>query len=390
MFDVASVPPIHCRPGCLAEIGQIAASIAPASDVLLIGDPWLNRNGVTGRVVQDLEANGLSVWSYYDLAGEPTASDVRTATEMARGTALVIGIGGGSALDIAKTAAACGKSCEGSDPIAYACAARPLPDQWLPKILVPTTAGTGAESSSTAIFSGEDGRKLWLWGEQTKAERVLLDPELTLTLPPSVTAACAMDAFVHAFEAATNRRTHAGAQLYAHSALRLIAPALPRAVADPQDLSARTDLLLGACYAGVAIDNCGTAVAHMISHALAGLVPVSHGLATALAFEATLPWLVDTPTPDMNAAAHALGLGGTTDLPGYTTHLMDAADMARRLPFEKDAVSLDAFDAAMRAPENAPMREATARPISEADTRMFATQLLSLARDSHAPKALTE
>ena len=185
----------------------------------------------------------------------------------------------------------------------YALAAHALPKKPLKKILVPTTAGTGSETSATTIFAGPEGKKLWIWGAETKADLVLLDPALTLTLPASLTAWCGLDAFVHAFEAATNRNAQAGAALYAHAALRLLTEALERAVKNPADIDARGKVLLGSCYAGIAIDNCGTAIAHNISHALAGLAPVHHGLATALGFEATLAWLAEADTAELAAAA---------------------------------------------------------------------------------------
>merc|ERR1712217_368642 len=102
----------------------------------------------------------------------------------------------------------------------YAQCAVPLPANPLPKILIPTTAGTGSESSATNIFTNPEGRKVWIWGPETKPDLVLLDPALTVSLPPNVTACCGMDAFVHAFEAATNRNAHHGCSLYALESLR--------------------------------------------------------------------------------------------------------------------------------------------------------------------------
>lgn len=379
MFQTASVPPILCRSGGLDELGRIAGELAPPGEALVVLDPWLAQGSLRVRVEDLLGSVGLRARVFDALAGEPGAGDIRAATAMARGTALVVGIGGGSALDVAKIAAACAPSPPGTDPADFALAARPLPAMSVPKILIPTTAGTGAESSSTAVFSGDSGAKLWIWGPQTKAERIVLDPVLTLSLPRALTAACAMDAFVHAFEAATNRRTHAGAQLYAHAALRLIADALPVAVAEPGDIAARTDLLLGACYGGIAIDMCGTAVAHMISHALAGLVPVGHALATALAFEATLPWLVARPTGAMEGAARAVGCTTALALPEFVAELLDAARMQRRLPDAVASVGAPALAAAMRASENVPMRAATVRDVTDADTEAFAAAMVALA-----------
>ncbi len=95
-----------------------------------------------------------------------------------------------------------------------------------------------------------------------------------------------------------------------HEALGLIAGSLEKAVKEPENLEARGEVLLGSCLAGIAIDNCGTAIAHNISHALAALAPVHHGLATALGFELTLPWLVEADTTELDAAARACGLAG--------------------------------------------------------------------------------
>ncbi|GMG81845.1 hypothetical protein LNKW23_10580 [Paralimibaculum aggregatum] len=376
-FAAAAVPPITLRPGAVDDLPGLAARLAPGGRVLLVADRFLALSGRAGRIAAALEAAGHAVTLEAGIAGEPGIGDIRRAHAHAQGAGLVVGIGGGSALDVAKSAAALAHGAD--DPLSYACAARPLPPSGAPRVLIPTTAGTGAESSSTAVFAGPDGRKLWIWGPETKASHILLDPELTLSLPPALTAWCAMDAFVHAFEAATNRHAHPGAQLYAHAAMAMIARALPRAVDEGTDLAARTELLLAACYAGTAIDNCGCAVAHNISHAMAGLAEVPHGLATALAFEATLPWLVEAGTPALAAAAAALGLSGPAALPAAVTGLMDRAGIARRLPPALAEAGAEALAAAMRAPENAPMRLATARELDDDAIDRFAAAMVALA-----------
>ncbi|WP_457587041.1 hypothetical protein [Ensifer canadensis] len=207
---------------------------------------------------------------------------------------------------------------------------------------------------------------------------MLLDPILTTTLPAHLTAWCGLDAFIHAFEAATNRNTHRGAQFYAHEALRLLTASLETAVRDPGNLQARADVLLGSCYAGIAIDNCGTAVAHNISHALAGLASVHHGLATVLGFETTLGWLVDVDTADLNAAARACGLPGASDLPAFVSRLMDRCGVVRALPTGFEAFGAADLAAEMRAQENQPMRRSTIRPIGDADIDRFAASIMAL------------
>ncbi len=364
-FIAAAVPQIAFGAGCLATIGDAATALAA--------------NGTADRIAALLADSGISASVFPEIDGEPTATHLEAAGLAARAfdAGLVIGLGGGSALDTAKVAAclAVGEP----DPMHYALAANPLPATALPKILVPTTAGTGSETSSTSVFSDNTGRKVWIWGQKTKADLALLDPELTVTLPPALAAACGLDAFVHAFEAATNCKAHPGATIYSLRALQLIARSLEQAVREPHDLDARGDLLLGSCYAGIAIDNCGTAIAHMISHAMASLAPVNHGFATALAFAATLPWLIEARTLEMDAAARACGLDDATEMPGYIAGLFERTGLARTLPERFATMNPHTLATAMRADEQAPMRLATIRPITDADIDRFAVMILATA-----------
>ena len=150
-------------------------------------------------------------------------------------------------------------------------------------IAIPTTAGTGAEVTATAVFAGPDGKKLWVHDAAAKPDVVILDPETTVSLPPTLTAWTGLDAFVHALEACTNRRRFAAADVHSFLALQLIAGALENGGENadrpcrPRPSAARRRL----CPA-IGIDACGTAIAHTISHALAGLGPIHHGFATAL------------------------------------------------------------------------------------------------------------
>lgn len=374
-FSTSFVPEIRFGDNLHQTIGSAAKGMGAKAAAIVI-DGFLAQCGLADRIAAQLQAEGTEARVFSDFAGEPKIAHVRHATEVVTGADLVIGIGGGSALDIAKIAACCAAS--GEDAMHYALAANPLPKNPLKKIMVPTTAGTGSETSATNIFAGPAGKKLWIWGAETKADLVMLDPTLTATLPADLTAWCGMDAFIHAFEAATNRNAHAGGKFYAHEALRLITGALEAAVKEPDNMEARGKVLLGSCYAGIAIDNCGTAVAHTISHALAGLAPVHHGLATALGFEATLAWLVETDTADLNAAAKACGLAKAADLPAFVSGLMDRCAIVRALPKAFEAIGSGALANEMKAPENQPMRRSTIREISDEDIARFAATIMSL------------
>ncbi|NTF62970.1 iron-containing alcohol dehydrogenase [Rhizobium rhizogenes] len=375
-FSISAIPDIRLGDGALADLAAAVKSFEGVTATLLVIDAFLAQSGLADRIKADLAGAGISTEVFSDFSGEPKLAHLRAALVTAKGADMVIGVGGGSALDIAKIVACCAAS--GADPMFYALAVNPLPKTPLKKILVPTTAGTGSETSATNIFAGPEGKKLWIWGPETKADLVILDPVLTTTLPASLTAWCGLDAFIHAFEAATNRNTHPGAQFYAHQALRLITGSLETAVREPGNLEARGDVLLGSCFAGIAIDNCGTAIAHNISHALAGLAPVHHGLATALGFEATLPWLVEAGTDELNAAAKACGLESAAALPAFVSGWMDRCGIVRALPSAFKPFDEADLEQEMRAPENQPMRRSTVRDVTDAEIDRFAAAIMAL------------
>lgn len=377
-FSTSFIPEIRFASGAADGIAAAASAFGSVSRAAIVMDGFLARSGMGEKLVAALKAEGIAATVYSSFSGEPKLSHVEAAAEAAKGADLVIGIGGGSALDIAKVAACCAAS--GENPMYYALAANPLPKNPLKKIMVPTTAGTGSETSATCIFAGPDGKKLWVWGPGTKADLVILDPALTMSLPDDLTAWCGLDAFVHAFEASTNRNTHAGGQFYGHHAMKLLTAHLERAVRAPGDLEARGAVLLGSCYAGIAIDNCGTAIAHNISHALAGLGPVHHGLATALGFEQTIGWLVEAETPELAAAAQACGLASASALPAFVTAWMTACGIERRLPAAFAAFTADDLAREMKAPENQPMRRSTVREVGDDDIDHMASAMMALPR----------
>jgi alcohol dehydrogenase class IV len=380
-FAVKRVPEVHFGAGRARAIAEDAAALGhPRKPVVLIADRTLVELGVVGRLTAALEAAGAEVALFADIAGEPKQRQVEAATDFVRFNAagLVICLGGGSVMDIGKVAATIASTGDG--PADFAMDGKPLPKRSVPKICLPTTAGTGSEFSSTNIFTNPAGKKVWVWGPETKPERVILDPELTLTLPPDLTAWTGLDAFVHALEASTNVRQHPWSNLYAHRALGLIAGALETAVREPENLAARAHMLLGSAHAGIAIDNCNAALAHNISHALAALGPVHHGLATALALEVVLPWQVTTDQGAFAAAAEACGLAhDAAALPGWYSGFLTRCGVERRLPSAFRGVTVSALAAEMRAPETQYMRQSTVRAVTDADIDRFAAAMLALA-----------
>lgn len=378
-FALSHIPDIRFGADEIDNLARHAKGLGAIDRAAIVMDSFLAANGLGRRVQDMLSAGGISSQIYSGFAGEPKLLHVREATAVAVGADLVIGIGGGSALDIAKIVACTAAS--GEDAMHYALAANPLPGNALRKIMIPTTAGTGSETSATNIFAGPEGKKLWIWGAESKADLVVLDPVLTVSLPANLTAWCGMDAFIHAFEASTNRNSHAAGKVFGHEAMRLLASNLAEAVKNPGNLDARGKVLLGSCYAGVAIDNCGTAIAHNISHAMAGLAPVHHGLATALGFEVSLAWLAEADTADLNDAASVLGLASASGIPSFVTRLMDECGIKRTIPAAFGKLTAADLATEMRAAENQPMRRSTIRDVSDADLDNFAHDIMTMQKD---------
>lgn len=376
-FSMNAIPDILFGAGRLAEIAPRAEALAgKGAAVLLVADPALQPAGITGAALGLLQRAGFDAHLYDGFAGEPKAQDIDTAAALARSAAakLVIGLGGGSALDAAKLAACCAAS--GLPASAYALCATPLPANRLPVIAVPTTAGTGSDVTSISVFADADGMKVWAWGPELKPRLAILDPDLSVGLPADVTAGTGLDALVHAIEAATNKHRHAGNDVYCHKAISLIAANLAAAVERPHDIGARGAMLLASCYAGIGIDNCGTALAHNISHALANVAPIAHGRATGLAMLATMDWVMDGNRPAFAAVAQAMG--GDDPVKAYD-RLARASGI--RVDLGQDgltSVTPEELAGHMAAPANAPMRKSTVRYPSDSDLLVLAERFLSL------------
>ena len=276
--------------------------------VVLVADPFLVGNGLVRRAERPLGEAGYDVHLFDAIRSDPLASSVNAIVALARSTnaACVVAMGGGSTMDAAKLAAAL--AVEGDGAEAYALGARHLPKRILPKIAIPTTSGTGSEVTRTAVFSIER-EKLWAWGKELPFDLAILDPTLTVDMPPHLTAATGVDAAVHAIESITNRSRNPVSTAIALGALRALRRWLGVAVRKPGDLDARGHVQIAACLAGIAFDVTGVGAAHAIGHAIGEHAGVHHGRAVGLALNATMP---DTATaaPDACAGvAEALGAG---------------------------------------------------------------------------------
>ena len=345
--------------------------------VLLVVDRAIATMERVVTLRERLAMGGHQAAMYADIIGDPDSSRIDAAAVLGRSTQaqIVIAVGGGSAIDAGKLAAVVGA---GEDPVdSYALCATTLPNRSLPIIAVPTTAGTGAEVTRTAVFTNSHGRKVWAWGEELRPALAVLDPALSVSLPTRLTGWTGLDALVHAIEAATNRRSNPLVAAPALHAIRLVARHLVTAIDEPHDLDARGGMLIAAALAGVAIDNAGTGIAHAIGHALGTLAPVHHGRAVALALGAALESnQEETPRAHAEVAA-AMGVL-PDDLPLAYQRLMDEVDVGRDLSdVGLNSDHADELLATMRSPENLPMLQANCRQFTEVELRGLAMTVLS-------------
>lgn len=362
-----------------------AAAVAEwgLSAAVLIVDRSAVVNGYVDGIAAAL-ASALSGSRYVEVyvvpPTEPHAASVDAAAQLVRATpdAIVIGVGGGSALDTAKQAAVVATAPMGVEH--YALGANALPGH-RSMVAIPTTAGTGAEVTRTCIVTDRAGRKVWTCGDELLPDLVVLDPVSTVTMPAHVTAATGLDAFVHALEAVTGRRGTALVAASALHALRLVVDHLPSAVTEPDDLDARRAMQEAALLAGLAIDGGGTGIAHSIGHALGTLGHVPHGVAVAIGLAAALDWSVEGAPEAYSSAAAVLGRP-VGELPGMLCELLTAVGLTGavgRLP--ELEIQPDELAAAMIAEENLPMYRNNCRIADDAERRHLAARTLDVWND---------
>jgi alcohol dehydrogenase class IV len=376
------VPQITQGAGALEQLGTIvkAAGGAPRH-VLLVADPGLKATGMIVAAERALGAAGLAVSVFDAVESDPSMAQADATAALARscGAHAVVALGGGSSMDLGKSVAAiAGAAAPASH---YGLCANPFPATRLLCVCVPTTSGTGSEATRTAVLSDAAHAKVWLWGHALKADAILLDPALTVGLPAQLTAATGIDALVHAIEASTNRNAYAANDLYCHEAIRLVVRHLARAVSTPGDLAARGGLQWAATYAGIGIDNCGTAIAHNIGHALASLRPVHHGRAVGVALRATLAWSVADGDPVYAAAAAAMGeAADPRQLPLAFERLLRQVGLKVSLAGEgHDRITATQLAEQMALPANEPMRRSNRRDVRHQDLLDFAAAVLEAA-----------
>ena len=268
-------------PGCSMRAGQLARDYG-ARRVLLVTDPGLVAAGHAGRIQGYLEAAGLDVVTFDHADQNPTTATIDRCVDVARKAKIdfIMGLGGGSSMDTAK---GCNfifsNGGKMEDYWGHGKATKPM----LPFIAIPTTAGTGSECQSYALIAQENTHAKMACGDPKAAAKVaILDPELTLSQPRSVTAFTGIDTITHAVESAVTKKRNALSLMYSHEAFKLAIASFPQVLSSPRDIEARGRMQLAAAFAGTAIENSMLGAAHSAANPLTAHYDIVHGLAVGM------------------------------------------------------------------------------------------------------------
>ncbi|MCM2373890.1 iron-containing alcohol dehydrogenase [Aporhodopirellula aestuarii] len=295
-FDIQPRTRLVFGPGSSARIAELANSLG-ARRVMVVSDAGIVAAGHFEHIAERLRKSGFEVGSFHEFAENPTSTMVDAGVVAAADFQpdLLIGLGGGSSLDCCKGmnfVYSCGGSIHDYHGVGKATA------DLLPMIAIPTTAGTGSETQSFALISDPESHVKMACGDPRAACRIaVLDPELTLTMPASVTSLTGIDAISHAIETYVTRRRNAISTTYSRRAFGLLARSFSKVLQSPDDLDARGEMQLGASLAGMAIETSMLGAAHATANPLTARHNIIHGQAVGLMLPAVIRF---------NGSQHAL------------------------------------------------------------------------------------
>jgi alcohol dehydrogenase len=289
-----------------------------ATSAFVVTDPGVVRSGVAGRVVDLLRVAGIRVELHDAIEPNPPTAVIERGSGALRRFAgepdrtVVVALGGGSTMDSAKVIALRATNQRAVMALGYH-DETVIPG--LPVVAIPTTAGTGSETNTYGVITDEAlGRKGYVGHESVLPKVAILDPELTLGLPPEPTAATGVDALTHSLESLLSRNPNPFAEAIALGVIRTIAEWLPRAVDDGSDLEARSRMLLAAHYAGVGQQSgTGVGAVHAIGHAIGTRGRVAHGTALATVMPEVFETYLGVRDRELALAAVAMGAAGPAD-----------------------------------------------------------------------------
>jgi len=310
---ISPTPRAHFGVGAAGRLPGIVRGTGGGA-VVVVTDAALAATPAAASVTGVLEADGMPVTVFDGVHPNPTTGDlaagaaaVAAAAPAGAGRITLVAVGGGSPIDAAKGIALAAVNPQRGRDLDYR---GQFASSALPIVAVPTTAGTGAETNAFGVVTDpRSRRKFYVGHASTLPAAAVLDPALTVGLPPAATAATGMDALTHALESYLSVRANPWSDGIALQVIRMIAVYLPRAHADGQDLEARSQMLLAAHMAGIGMATTGLGLCHAVGHALGGRFGIAHGVALTVVLPQVLRFNAEACAERLADVAAALGVG---------------------------------------------------------------------------------
>lgn len=306
-FSVAWPPTTTFGVGVASSLGT-RVKARGGSRALLVTDPGLVHVGLAEQLAGHLRAAGVDVLVFGEVKPNPTMREVAQGVSLVKRDKFdfLVALGGGSSIDATKVMSmqllshrsieeieAKGVDDMAGDPMGF--------------IAVPSTSGTGSEATTGALVKDDSGKKYLVRSARCRPQEALLDPQITVSVPPKMTASTGLDAFIHAIGSYTNTVHNPIADVCAQEAIRLVAGSLPRAIANGADLQARSDMMLASHLAGIAISMKGNDAIHGLSTAVESMVDCTHGESLSALMPHVLRFNCDAAAPRYAHIARLLG-----------------------------------------------------------------------------------
>ncbi|QQS47032.1 MAG: iron-containing alcohol dehydrogenase [Acidobacteriota bacterium] len=364
-FDFQSLTRVIFGDGEFMRLGELSRELG-FSRALLVADGGMVSCGYVEAATDLLREAGIEVFVFHDFSENPDSGMVERGRALAAECGIdgIIGLGGGSSMDCAKginfvlSGGGTMRDYWGHGKLS----ADPRAGQMLPMIGIPTTSGTGSEAQSYALISDAETHLKMACGDPQAAFRIaILDPRLTLTQPETVTATAGFDAISHAVESYVTKEHNPVSDLYSLEAWRLLQAHYPRVIVDPDDLEARAAMLLGAHYAGVAIENSMLGATHACANPLTKNFGTAHGVAIAVMLPHVVRWNSDAVGDRYQQLNATAGLTGEEPGEVLARRLEELAAIGR-LPHRLRSIDIPASDLPALAEEAARQWTGTFNP----------------------------
>jgi alcohol dehydrogenase class IV len=293
--------------GCISGLAEVTQGLGQRA-LFVCGSKALRRAGTLDRALHGLHSAAIETVLFDAVQGEPTLDVVQAALDLARqkGVEVVIGMGGGSAIDVGKATAALYNK---PGTVRDYHGGRPISEPGIPFVSVPTTAGTGSEVTNNAVLiDPQGGVKRSIRGTRLYAAAAIVDPELTLSLPAKVTASSGADALCQAIESFTAQGAQPATDALAGQAILRIGRSLVRAWQQGSDITARTDMLYGSLLAGMSMTNTRLGGAHGLAHPLGFHYHIPHGVVCGLLLPYVMEYSLEYAPQKYAAVAALLGV----------------------------------------------------------------------------------